>query len=57
MDRAKDSAESVRHTVGDKAQHVSERAGELTHELQERAGELKARPGSAPATLAGALSG
>ena len=40
MDRAKDSAESVRHTVGDKAQHVSERAGELTHELQERAGEL-----------------
>jgi ElaB/YqjD/DUF883 family membrane-anchored ribosome-binding protein/gas vesicle protein len=40
MDRAKDSAESVRHTVGDKAQHVSERAGELTHEFQERAGEL-----------------
>jgi ElaB/YqjD/DUF883 family membrane-anchored ribosome-binding protein len=40
MDRAKGSAESVRHTVGDKAQHVSERAGELTHELQERAGEL-----------------
>jgi len=40
MDRAKDSAESMRHTVGDTAQHVSERAGELTHEFQERAGEL-----------------
>jgi ElaB/YqjD/DUF883 family membrane-anchored ribosome-binding protein len=41
MDRAKERAESVRHTVGDKAQHASERAGELTHEVQERAGELK----------------
>jgi ElaB/YqjD/DUF883 family membrane-anchored ribosome-binding protein len=40
MDRAKDRAESVRHTVGDKAQYASERAGELTHEIQERAGEL-----------------
>jgi ElaB/YqjD/DUF883 family membrane-anchored ribosome-binding protein len=41
MDRAKDSAESVRHTVGDKAQHVSERAGELTSSARERARDAR----------------
>jgi ElaB/YqjD/DUF883 family membrane-anchored ribosome-binding protein len=41
MDRAKDSAESVRHTVGDKAQHVSERAGELTSSAKERARDVR----------------
>ncbi len=40
MDRAKDRAESMRHTVGDTAHQATERAGELTHDLQERAGEL-----------------